>query len=87
MPKIIGVKQLREHMPQIAKQAQKGQSFVVMRHQKILFRLEPPEFFDEPQQIHTSGRRLAQELKKIQFSDPTGDKNLSKNIDKIVYGL
>lgn len=87
MTKIIGVKQLREQLPKIAKEAAKGQSFLVMRHQKILFRLEPPGFFDEPTKKQTTGKQLLEEFKKMQFSAPKGNKNLSKNIDKIVYGL
>lgn len=87
MTKIIGVKQLREQLPKIAKEAAQGQSFLVMRHQKILFRLEPPDFFDEPKNVSTTGKQLVEEFKKMQFSNPKGNKNLSKNIDKIVYGL
>ena len=83
MENIIGVKQLREELPKIAQAVKRGQSFLVMRHHEQLFRIEPPTQKNSDQKF-TPGQSLLREFKDMQFR---GGKNLSKNIDRIVYGL
>lgn len=43
MEKIIGLKELRVDVERYARAAQKGESFVVMRRSKPLFRIAPVE--------------------------------------------
>ena len=53
----------------------KGESFIVVKNNKPQIKLSPVE--DEK-------KYTMKDLLSIRFS---GDKNLSKNIDKIVYGI
>ena len=78
MPEIIGVKQLYRNLGVIAKRTRKGESFVVMKHTTPLFRVVPYEE-DAESKPYTLG-----DLMQLQFR--SGEKNLSKKIDKIVYG-
>ncbi|MEK7084774.1 MAG: hypothetical protein AAB932_06065 [Patescibacteria group bacterium] len=78
--KIIGVKELRTNLPKIANAAKRGQKFLVMRRHVPLFYIYP--ILEPIKKPYT----LA-DLKDIQFSDPNGDRNLSKHIDQIVYGV
>lgn len=82
--KIIGVKELRTKLPNIAKAAGRGERFLVMRHHLPLFRIEPVEAEPEPKKMRGT---LAEAFAHLQFSDPKGDKNLSRKIDEIVYGV
>lgn len=43
MEKIIGLKELREHMDRYSSAVQKGDSFVVVRKSKPLFKMTPLE--------------------------------------------
>lgn len=75
---IIGIKQLQTHLKQLTQQVQAGGSFVVVKNSKPVFRIEPIE----GQQVK---RYTLADLKRIQFR--SGQKNLSKSIDKIVYSV
>lgn len=77
MQNIIGVKELYKNMNKVAAKVKKGQSFLVMKHSEPLFRIEPAL------PVH-QGKLLLEKLKKIQFKG--GDRHLSQNIDKILYG-
>lgn len=70
----IGVKQLHKELKNIAKETRKGKSFLVMNRTEPIFRIEP---------VAPKPQKSMDDLFKIHFS---GDKNLSKNIDKILYG-
>lgn len=78
-PTIIGIKQLHKELTKVAHAAQRGKSFLVVRHAKPVFRIEP---------AMPAGKR-----KKYQLSDllalrfHSGDKNLSQKVDEIVYGI
>ncbi len=76
--KTIGIKELQQNLAKITKEASRGASFAVFKHTTFLCRIEPPA--TTPDKKYT----LA-DFKKIQFR--SGDKNLSKNIDKILYGV
>lgn len=78
MSEIIGVKQLYKKLGTIANRTRKGESFVVMKHTTPLFRVVPYE--------EDTGRNpyTLEDLMQLQFR--SGEKNLSKKIDKIVYG-
>ena len=78
-PTIIGIKQLHKQLSKIAEATQRGKSFVVIKHAKPIFRIEP---FSNPKINYTLS-----DLADIQFSDPKDDKNLSKHIDHFVYGV
>lgn len=77
-PKIIGVKQLYRELPKIARAAKRGQSFLVVKHATPLFRIEP--ILPARPKKYT-----LKDFEKIQFRG--GDPDLSKNIDKILYGV
>lgn len=76
-PTIIGVKELYRELPRISQAVKRGQSFLVFKHTKPVFRIEP---------VHTvSGKKYhLKDFEKIQFTDR---KDLSKQIDKIAYGV
>lgn len=75
--KTIGVREFRQNLTKIEHAISKGTSFVVTRHRKPIFEIRPPK--------KTMGQTLIEEFKPLQFS--SGDPNLSKKIDDIVYGL
>ena len=76
---IIGIKELHRNLKRVADAAQKGASYTVVRDSKPVFRIEPVG--DGPRR---GGSTMREILKRLEFSDK--DKNLSRNIDKIVYG-
>ena len=77
-PKIIGVKQLYRELPKIAEATRRGRSFLVVKHAKPLFRIEPS--------LPTKQKKYTiEDLKAIRFS--SNDPNLSRKIDNIVYGV
>ena len=79
-PTVIGIKQLHKELTRVSNAAQKGKSFIVMKHAKPVFRIEPVrEQNNKPYTL--------EDLKKIQFTLPKRDRNLSKRVDQIVYGL
>lgn len=75
---IIGIKELQHNLARVARQTLAGKSFVVLKHAKPLFRIEP---------INVPGKKTytIEDLYDIQFE--TKDRNLSKKIDRITYGL
>ncbi|MDO8626435.1 MAG: hypothetical protein Q7K39_03185 [Candidatus Magasanikbacteria bacterium] len=77
-PTIIGVKKLYRDLHGIARATARGQSFTVVKYSKPIFRIEP---------VATPNRKkyTLNDLFAIRFKG--GDPNLSKNIDKIVYGV
>jgi len=75
---IIGIKELHRNLKRVADAAVKGKSFTVVRDSKPVFRIEPVGV--EPR----GGGTMREILKRLEFSDK--DRNLSRNIDKIVYG-
>ena len=76
-PQIIGVKQLYKELKKISEAALHGQSFVVVKNSKPVFRIEPIE-------KTAAGKYSLQDFKKLQFK--TSNRNLSKLVDKIAYG-
>jgi hypothetical protein len=73
---IIGVKQLYKDLKNISGRVLKGQSFLVVKNSKPIFRIEPIK--------ELGGKKYdLGDLKKIQFA--AKDKNLSKNIDNNLY--
>jgi len=75
---IIGIKQLQTQLKKLTQQVQAGNSFIVVKNSKPVFRIEPIE-----------GQRVKRytlaDLKKLQFR--SGQKNLSKSIDSVIYGV
>lgn len=70
----IGVKQLHKELKNIARDTKKGKSFLVMNRSEPIFRIEP---------VTQKPQKGLDAFLNIHFS---GDKNLSKDIDKILYG-
>jgi len=76
-PQIIWVKQLYKELKKISEATLRGQSFVVVKNSKPVFRIEPIE--------KTTPRKYSlQDFKKLQFK--TNDRDLSRLVDKITYG-
>jgi antitoxin (DNA-binding transcriptional repressor) of toxin-antitoxin stability system len=77
---IIGIKQLHKELTQITKKVSRGESFLVMKHSTPVFRIEPE---------NTAGAKkyTLDELLGTRFKFKTKDKNLSKKVDEIVYGV
>jgi antitoxin (DNA-binding transcriptional repressor) of toxin-antitoxin stability system len=75
---IIGVKQLYKNLKRISEAAINGESFLVVRNSKPVFRIEPVKKIAKKK--HTM-----EDLWKIRFKGK--DRDLSKNIDKILYKL
>lgn len=73
---IIGIKQLYTKLKEISEETLCGKSFIVVKNSKPVFRIEPIE-------AKKTKKYNLKDLKKAQFM--VADKNLSKNIDKIVY--
>ncbi len=70
----IGVKQLHKELKNIAKETRRGQSFLVMNRTEPIFRIEP---------VASKPQKGLEAFLNIHFK---GDKNLSRDIDKILYG-
>ena len=86
MSKIIGVKELYKSINKIAEKTAKGESFVVVSRSKPIFDIHP---HNQKKKWQFSNTSLWEDFKDLQFSslkDGKQDKNLSKKIDKIVYG-
>lgn len=79
MPTIIGVKQLYKNLKRIARRTAKGESFIVVKRSKPVFKVVPYKPYKEP----AERKYTLKDLMKLQFK--TGEKNLSKKVDEIVY--
>ena len=77
-PTIIGIKQLHKDLTKVAMAAQKGKSFIVVKYAKPVFRIEPVRT------VRAANYTL-DDFKKIRFS--SAYPNLSKHIDRYVYGV
>ena len=77
MAKTIGVKELHHNLKKVVRATQRGTSFIVTKHRKPIFRIEP---VDEKKFKYT-----LEDLADIRFS--TDDPDLSKKVDEIVYGI
>ncbi len=75
---IIGVKQFHKDLKKITEMVQKGHEYVVVKNSKPVFRIVP---LDENKKAKKS---LHEEFKHLHFK--TDNPNLSKEIDKILYG-
>lgn len=82
MDNTVGVKQLHTDLNRIAKRVQRGEHVLVMKHAKPLFVLTPFE-----KHAKSTGRKKyhLNDLRKLQKMG--GDKNISRDIDRIVYGV
>ena len=76
MNKILGIKELQLNLKRVADAAQKGESFTIVRDSKPVFTIQP---------IKDEGRTGTWEdfRKAVSFK---GGKDLSQNIDEILYG-
>ena len=77
-PQIIGVKQLYKQLKHISQAAQVGQSFLVVRNSKPVFRIEPITGV-------TCKEHSLKDFEKLRFR--TRDQKLSQRIDSIVYQI
>ena len=75
--KAIGIKELQRDLTKIAREARRGASFIVLKHAVPMFRIEPPALQNK--------KYSWADIEKLQVH--TGQQNLSRDIDKIVYGL
>lgn len=77
---VIGVKQFHLEFKKITEQARRGKSFLIVRHRAPLFRIEPPVSKEQKKKKYT-----LRDLESIHFTGK--DRDLSKKIDRIVYGV
>ena len=78
IPTTITVRELHQDLPRIAAKVKRGQRFIVVKHAVPLFSIGPAiEPLEKPQYTMA-------DFAKIQFK---GGKNLSRDIDKILYGV
>ena len=76
VPITITIHEFRKNFQRISMQAKYGQSFLVTKYNEPVFKIEPPEpLIEKP-------KYTMKDFSKIQFN---GDKNLSRDIDKILY--
>ncbi len=73
--KIIGIKQLHKNLKKVSDATAVGQSFLVVKNSKPVFKISPIDGGEG--KSYTLG-----DFGKLQFSS---DKNLSKEVDKTVY--
>ncbi len=78
MATIIGIKKLHQDLTKISLAASRGESFIVVKHAKPVFRIEPAY-------ASLKKKYTLQDFKKIRFKSK--DRNLSKKVDRIVYGV
>jgi len=76
--KIIGIRELTRNTKDVYRDTRRGISFVVMRNTEPLFRIEPIG-------AHRKGKHTLADLLSIRFR--SGDKDLSKKVDTVVYGV
>lgn len=74
---VLGVKELHQKMKWISERVLEGQEFLVMKSSKPIFKIVPCEVKKR------KGKTTLQDFLKL--SSKTGDKNLSKNMDTILY--
>ncbi len=74
----IGVKEFHTNLPKIARAVRRGTSYIVMKHARPLFRIEPM------QKDPAHRKYTFEDLMKLRFRN--GEKNLSQRVDEIVYG-
>ena len=72
---IIGIKQLHQNLKKIAEAALAGQSFIVVKNSRPVFKIEPIQ--------SVSKKYTLADFRKLQFK--IRDSNLSRKIDKILY--
>ena len=77
-PAIIGIKQLHKDLTAVAEAAARGKSFVVVRHAKPVFRIEPMR--SETKKTHT-----LEDVGRLGFH--SHDKKMSKMIDQLLYAV
>ncbi len=75
--KVIGIREFVRNTKAISRQTRRGVSFIVMRNTEPLFRVEPLA-------VRRAGKYTLKDLIGIRFK--SGEKDLSKRIDEIVYG-
>lgn len=74
---IIGIKELQGNLKRVANATERGETFTVVRDSKPVFRIEPIA-------RRKTGKYTLKDLLSIRFK---GEKNLSKRVDEIVYGI
>ncbi len=77
-PIVIGIRDLHRNIAAIAKATKRGRTFVVAKHAKPLFRIQPME------ERHTHIFTLA-DLVSLQFK--SRHKRLSQDVDRVTYGI
>ncbi len=77
MSTIIGIKELQRSLKKVADAAGRGETFTVVRDSKPVFRIEPIAG-------RKTGKYRLKDLLSIRFN--SGEKDLSKRVDEIVYG-
>lgn len=73
----IGIKELHRNLKTIAEKTSQGEEFLVIRNSRPAFRIVPL------QKTSTKRKYNLRDFRQLQFR--SGQKNLSRQIDQIVY--
>ena len=79
-PSIVGIKQLHIDLKSIPERIENGEEFIVVKNSKPVFKIVSLQ----ASQQSAKKKFVPLDFSDIQFS--SNDKDLSKNIDKILYG-
>lgn len=77
-PETIGARELQRNLKKIFDRAGKGESFIVQKNARPMFRILPME-------VVKKKKYTKKDLEKIQFQ--SGERNLSGRIDEILYEI
>jgi antitoxin (DNA-binding transcriptional repressor) of toxin-antitoxin stability system len=84
--KTIGVRQLYRELKKITEATKRGQSFTVLKNTEPIFRIEPVTKTQKKSYNFADLDNLAKEIQE-EFKKNKVSKNLSQEIDSIVYGI
>ena len=82
MSKIISVQDIRQSLATITNQAQAGETFVVVRNSKPVFRIVPP--YEKEEQRGNNALSLAEITGKLEAAEPFYDLS-ADDLDTIIH--
>lgn len=87
MSKIISMQDMRTSLASIARQAEQGETFVVVRNSKPVFRIDPIDTHPSHERGRESGRNMTlREIHERFDAQPVRDDELTaKDLDRIIH--
>lgn len=77
---MIGVKEFRHQLPKVLRAVTRGERFTIVRYAKPIAMMSPIPRGEKK-------KYTMKDLLDLRFTFKTKDKNLSKKVDQIVYGV